>query len=180
MGIAPFLEWMLGNASLALGRAERGITLLQDAVRHLEDAKIGLMKPLVISDLGAAYLHVGKVHEAETFAHRGLTLAQQQGERSHEAYALRLLGEIASYHDPPDVETAENRYGQAQALATKLSMHPLIAHCHLGLGKLYRRVGQGEQAYEHLTTSATMYREMDMRFWLEQAEAEMRGRPEWS
>jgi tetratricopeptide (TPR) repeat protein len=118
MGIAPFLEWMLGNASLALGRAERGITLLQDAVRHLEDAKIGLMKPLVTTDLGAAYLHVGKVHEAETFAHRGLTLAQQQGERSHEAYALRLLGEIASYRDPPDVETAENCYGQAQALAT--------------------------------------------------------------
>jgi hypothetical protein len=58
--------------------------------------------------------------------------------------------------------------------------HPLVAHCHLGLGKLYRRIGQGEQAYEHLTTSSTMYREMDMRFWLEQAEAEMRGRPEWS
>jgi DNA-binding NtrC family response regulator/tetratricopeptide (TPR) repeat protein len=180
MGIAPFLEWMLGNASLALGRAERGLTLLQDAVRHLEDAKIGLMKPLVTTDLGAACLHVGKVHEAETFAHRGLTLAQQQGERSHEAYALRLLGEIAAYRDPPDVETAENHYGQAQALATELGMHPLVAHCHLGLGKLYRRIGQGEQAYEHLTTSATMYREMDMRFWLEQAEAEMRGRPEWS
>ena len=30
-----------------------------------------------------------------------------------------------------------------------------------------------EQAREHLTTAATMYREMDMRFWLEQAEAEM-------
>ena len=27
---------------------------------------------------------------------------------------------------------------------------------------------------ESLTTAATMYREMDMRFWLEQAEAELR------
>jgi hypothetical protein len=27
--------------------------------------------------------------------------------------------------------------------------------------------------HEHLTTAATMYREMDMPFWLEQAEAEM-------
>ena len=32
----------------------------------------------------------------------------------------------------------------------------------------------GEQAQEHLTTATTMYREMGMRFWLEQAEAEMR------
>jgi hypothetical protein len=50
----------------------------------------------------------------------------------------------------------------------------LIAHCHLGLGKLYRCTGQREQAREHLTTATTMYREMDMRFWLEQAEAEIR------
>ena len=53
-------------------------------------------------------------------------------------------------------------------------MRPLIAHCHLGLGKLYRRTGKPEQAQEHLRTATAMYREMDMRFWLEQAEAEMR------
>ena len=45
---------------------------------------------------------------------------------------------------------------------------------HLGLGKLYRRTGKREQAHEHLVTATTMYREMDMRFWLEQAEAEMK------
>ncbi len=43
---------------------------------------------------------------------------------------------------------------------------------HLGLGKLYRRTGKREQAHEHLVTATTMYREMDMRFWLEQAEKE--------
>ncbi len=52
-------------------------------------------------------------------------------------------------------------------------MCPLVAHCHHGLGKLYRRTGKREQAQEHLTTVTTMYREMDMRFWLEKAEAEM-------
>jgi len=30
------------------------------------------------------------------------------------------------------------------------------------------------KAQEHLTTAATMHREMDMPFWLEQAEAERR------
>jgi hypothetical protein len=53
-------------------------------------------------------------------------------------------------------------------------MRPLVAHCHLGLGKLYRRTGKDEQAREHLALAATMYREMDMRFYLEQAEAELR------
>jgi hypothetical protein len=53
------------------------------------------------------------------------------------------------------------------ALAEPRGMRPLVAHCHLGLGKLCQRTGKGEQAQEHLTTATRMYREMDMRFWLE-------------
>jgi hypothetical protein len=53
-------------------------------------------------------------------------------------------------------------------------MRPLIAHCHLGLGKLYRRTGNRQGAQEHLTRATTLYREMDMCFWLEQAEAEVK------
>jgi hypothetical protein len=52
-------------------------------------------------------------------------------------------------------------------------MRPLVAHCHLGLGKLCRHTGRRQQAREHLTTATTMYREMDMRFWLGPAEAEL-------
>jgi hypothetical protein len=53
-------------------------------------------------------------------------------------------------------------------------MRPLIAHCHLGLGKLFARSGNREQAREYLTTATTMYREMDMPFWFEQAEAALK------
>ncbi len=54
-------------------------------------------------------------------------------------------------------------------------MRPLGAHCHLGLGKLYRRTGKRQEAHEHLTTAASMYREMGMTFWLENAEAMCTG-----
>jgi uncharacterized protein HemY len=53
-------------------------------------------------------------------------------------------------------------------------MRPLVAHCHLGLGKLYRRMGQRGRATEHLKLALAMYREMDMGFWPAQAEAEVR------
>jgi predicted protein tyrosine phosphatase len=89
-----------------------------------------------------------------------------------EAYALRLLGEIASQGDPLDAETAEAHYRQALAFATELGMRPLAAHCHLGLGTLYRRIGKREPAQEHLSTAATMHREMGMRFWLAKSEQE--------
>ena len=54
-------------------------------------------------------------------------------------------------------------------------MRPLVAHCHLGLGTLYRRTGDAAKAQEHLTTATTMYREMGMTFWLEKADAELGG-----
>ncbi len=103
-------------------------------------------------------------------------LARERGERGHEAWVLRLLGEVASHHDRPDVATAEAHYGAAMTLASELGMRPLVAHCHLGLGELYRRTGESEKAREHLATALTMYREMDMRFWVERAEAKLGAR----
>jgi hypothetical protein len=86
------------------------------------------------------------------------------------AWAWRLLGEIAAGTDPPGIREAETAYQEALTRASSLGMRPLVAHCHLGLGKLYRRTGDGAKAEEHLRTARTMYREMEMSFYLTQAE----------
>src|SRR5215831_13547729 len=75
--------------------------------------------------------------------------------------------------DEPDADCGEAHYRKALALAEPRGMRPLVAHCHLGLGKLARRAGKREKAQGHLTTATALYREMDMRFWLEQAETEI-------
>ncbi len=62
-------------------------------------------------------------------------------------------------------ENVESSHGKALTLARGLGMRPVIAHCHVGLGKLYGRTADGAKAREHLATATTMYREMDMRFW---------------
>jgi hypothetical protein len=58
--------------------------------------------------------------------------------------------------------------------SVRLGVSTKPGQVHLGLGKLYTRTDKREQAQEHLTTAKTMYREMGMTYWLEQAEAEMR------
>ena len=50
-------------------------------------------------------------------------------------------------------------------------MRPLQAHCHLGLGKLYARIGRCAEARAALFTAIELYRAMEMTFWLLQAEA---------
>jgi predicted protein tyrosine phosphatase len=89
------------------------------------------------------------------------------------ANTLHLLGDIATHPDRFDAESGAAHYGEALALARRHGMRPLVAHCHLGLGKLYRRIGETEHAQENLTAATTMYREMDMRSWLDRGEAEM-------
>ena len=95
----------------------------------------------------------------------------QHQERGHQAYALRLLGDIAARREPLEAKQAEAHYRQALALAEELGMRPLQAHCHLGLGTLYGQIGRREQACHELSAAIDLYRAMDMTFWLPQAEA---------
>ena len=62
---------------------------------------------------------------------------------------------------------------EALALAEELGMRPLAAHCHRGLGLLYRKVGRREQAQAELTTAAELYSAMEMTSWSERAQAEL-------
>ena len=55
-----------------------------------------------------------------------------------------------------------------------LHTRPLQAHCHLGLGRLYRSNGQRHEVQEHLAAAPTMYRAMGMTSWLEKADKETR------
>jgi tetratricopeptide (TPR) repeat protein len=121
--------------------------------------------------LGEAYLLAGRLEEAHTLTEQALALARGHQERGHQAYALRLCGDIAARRDPLEAEQAAAHYQQALALANALGMRPLQAHCHLGLGTLYATTGQQQQARRALATAIELYQAMDMTFWLPQAEA---------
>ena len=74
--------------------------------------------------------------------------------------ALHQLGVVQAHADPPDAAQAEAHYQQALALAEELGMRPLLAHCHRGLGTLYAKMGQREQARAELSTAIELYRAM--------------------
>jgi tetratricopeptide (TPR) repeat protein len=158
----------LGEASEALSRLREGEQLQE---RQNASGHVGLRGWRYLG-LGRAGLVLGRLDDARRLGDRAVESAPRQPGVA--AHALHLLGDVATHPDRFDAERGEAHYGQALALAEPRGMRPLVAHCHLGLGKLYRRTDKREQATEHLITATTMYREMDMRFWLEQAEAEMR------
>jgi tetratricopeptide (TPR) repeat protein len=168
----PTVASEIGDAYVLSGRAAEALPLLERGVREAITMGMRGNLPLILTRLGEGLLSLGKVIEARIRAEEALGLAVELGERGHEAWALRLLGDIEAATGEDEVGAAA-RYGAALALAEQLEMRPLVAHCHLGLGKLSRRTGQREQAREHLTTATAMYRDMGMTYWLEKAEAEM-------
>jgi tetratricopeptide (TPR) repeat protein len=156
----------LGEAREALSLLREGDELLerqaaQERIMHLGGAYLALAR---------AGLVLGRFDDARRLVDRAVEF--YGGQPGLMAYALHLRGDVATHADNFDAETGEAHYRQALAMAEPRGMRPLIAHCHFGLSKLYRRTDNHEQAREHLTTATSMYREMDMRFYLEQAEAE--------
>jgi tetratricopeptide (TPR) repeat protein len=162
------LAWT-GEVSEALNRLREGEQLLER-----------LAPKGILSYLGWAYLALGRaclplsrLDEAQRLGNRARESSPSHP--GHAAHALHLLGDIAIHPNRFDAESGEAHYRQALALAEPRGMRPLVAHCHLGLGKLYRRTGDGAKAERHLMMATTMYREMGMSFWLDKADAARAG-----
>jgi class 3 adenylate cyclase/tetratricopeptide (TPR) repeat protein len=119
--------------------------------------------------LGAAAILIGHHDEARDLAGRGLLLARERRERGNEGWAHWLLAEVAA-HVAPDVAEAESHFRAALVRAQELEMRPLQAHCHLGLGTLYQKIGREDEVQAELAMAAEMYRAMEMTFWLAKAE----------
>jgi tetratricopeptide (TPR) repeat protein len=165
------LAGALGYALALSGRMPEALALLERTVGQPPCADVTSRIVLNTVWVSEVYLRAEHLAEASTLALQALVLTREHKERGTEAWALRLLGDIAVHRDPPEVQQAETYYQQALALADELGMRPLQAHCHSGLGTLHGQMGQREQAHTELSTAVELYRTMEMTFWLPQAEA---------
>jgi class 3 adenylate cyclase/tetratricopeptide (TPR) repeat protein len=173
----PWVAGPLGRVYTATGQVAEALLLLERSVDVCTTMKVIPLLTLSLTYLSEAYLVAGRQHDAREMVRRALDMCRSHRQRLFEPDVLRIEGRIRACEaagDGDGDDAAQGSYTDALALAGDLGMRPLVAHCHLGLGKLCRRAGNRPQAHEHLTAAATMYREMDMRFWLEQTEAEMR------
>ena len=121
--------------------------------------------------LGRAHLLLGRLDDARRLC--ALAVKYSSRQHAYEAHGLHLLGDIATHPDRFDADCAEAHYRKALTIAETQGMRPLVAHCRLGLWKVYRRMGKNEEADELYATATAMYHEMDMRFWEKRAEVEI-------
>jgi tetratricopeptide (TPR) repeat protein len=163
-GLAAWVLAQLGEVGAALERLREGERLAEGlAARDIVGA--GGVR---YHALGRACLLLGRLDEAGRLGERAVEMSRRQPGGT--AHARHLLGDIATHPDRFDAARAEACYRESLALAEPRGMRPLVAHCHLGLGRLYRRLGDRERAQGHLATAGALYRDLDMSYWLGQLE----------
>jgi predicted ATPase len=161
----------LGAAYALSGRITEALPLLERGLEQTPPRRTGTISSLFPVWLGEGYMLAGRLEEAMQLGEQALEITRTQKQRGYQAYALRLLGDIAAHRTPPAVEEAERQYREALALAEAIGMRPLQAHCHSGLGMLYAKLDQREQARAALATAVDLYTAMDMTLWLPEAKA---------
>ena len=170
--LVSFSASLLGAAYAMAGRHAESMPLLDRAAAQIATGEGGSESRLAIP-LAEGYLCVGRLDAATRLAQRALTASRQRNERGYEAQALRLLGEIALRGDDGNPDDAASRFREALSLAEALTMRPLAARCHLGLGKVHRQTGNHAAARAELATAVDMLRAMEMTYWLADAESEL-------
>jgi class 3 adenylate cyclase/tetratricopeptide (TPR) repeat protein len=158
----------LGESNEAMNRVREG----EQLVERLPARGIVGERSWVYCLLGRTWLALGQLENARRLSERALESAPCHP--GFAAHALNLIADIAAHPDKLEPGKSEEYYRKALALAEPRGMRPLVAHSHLGLGKVYRCIGKRQQAREHLTTATMLYGQMEMVYWLDNIEEERR------
>ena len=165
--IGPLCAWCLGYLDALSGDAQGGAERIRAAHAAMESMRYLLFRPLILAHLGESCLLAGRPDEALACAREGLGAARERGDRGYAAYALKVLGEVASAQG--DFAKGASLLGESLSLAEAMGMLPLAAHVHVGLGSLHKGAGRHPLSQEHMERGTAIYRQLDMPFWAAKA-----------
>jgi DNA-binding SARP family transcriptional activator len=173
--VQPVIPALLGSALALTGRRGEARLLLETVLGSETPAIFqATLLPLALAKArtAAGFLALGDVENARRVAEMAYALAHARGEDLSRAEALTQLATAKTRAELPRWDEAEKGYTDALTIAEAAGARPLVAHCHCGLGELYRRMEKRHEAQAHLTNATAMYRAMDMTYWLEKVEKE--------
>jgi class 3 adenylate cyclase/tetratricopeptide (TPR) repeat protein len=166
MGWLPTVYAVWGWIEAETGDPDEGVACIERALVAQEAIGLKSQLPMTYLRLAEARLASGHYEAAAAGARRVRDVAESVGDASTRARALQVLADaaVALAH-----EGAEALYREVECIARDLGMRPLQAHVHLGLARLFRGAGRPAEAADHRATAISMYHDMGMTRWVEQA-----------
>jgi class 3 adenylate cyclase/tetratricopeptide (TPR) repeat protein len=167
----PMVASRLGSAYAQAGRMEQALPCLEQGVASSSAAGRAAFLSLNMASLAEGYLLLDRVDEARRCAEGALELARQYKERGHQAWTLKVLGDIAMRESRRDLAGAVAHYREARTLSEELNMRPLAAHCRLGMALVHAALGALGEARAEAASARAEYAAMGMGRWRERASA---------
>ncbi len=171
----PVVASRLGSAYANTKRVAEALPHLEEGVESSAAAGRAAFLALNTASLAEGYLFSDRIDEARRLAERAFELAKQYKERGHQAWTLKLLGDISMHESRRDAPAAESHYRQALALSEELGMRPLAAHCRMGVGAVFAALGALDRARAEVGAAREHYREMAMSRWLDRADTALKN-----
>ena len=160
----PVPSSLLGLAFVRLGHVAAGLRLLEQSITRSQRLGVRAYLATWMLNLAEGYLASGDETRATTTAEEALSIAEQGGERGHEAYIHQLLGDIAFRTESRRAE-ARKHYDKALRVANSLGLRPLAASVHWRLSRLYGGQRAAAAAQRHLGTAEKIASQLGLQPW---------------
>ena len=166
--IYTFVAGSLGDAYLLMGKPEKALPILFEAIdrRYFHSSVIPPIYTITV--LAEAYRQKGQIDMAVKTSEKAQRIFEKNQERCFGAWTLYVAARIQS--DNTQKQIANQLLIRAIELAKSMGMRPLLAHCYLELGKLSSQA-PNEDARGAIQKAIALYRSLDMPLWLREAEA---------
>ena len=163
----------LALAYMQVGRAADALKLIEREA--LLGGQFSIGRAALVTAQGQAYLQLGRLADAQAPRRPTHCASRDIMERAApKRMRFSSRGESTPRRRRGTQPRPFRRNAHVAERAKELGMKSwLLAHCHRDTGKLYGCTGERDAAKQELGVAASMYDAMGMRFWLEQAEAEM-------
>ena len=169
----PIPSSLLGLTLALSGRLDEAVPLLRDGVHLSEVLGINAYLALWTLHWAEGLMAAGEDERAGEMAQHALDLARSHKERGHQAWAWRLLGDLASRRGAPALAEAERCYRESLDIAEELLMQPVVAHAKLGLGRVMRLAGDRARAEEYVVAAFMLFCGMDVPYCVRKCGVEM-------
>jgi tetratricopeptide (TPR) repeat protein len=153
----------LGHAYLLNKETARALSVLKEGTKP-EYLERGIWTVQSLTVLADAYRVTGEINQAMETILRALKLASESEEQGFESWAMLVMARTSA--DAGRTEDAKQWYQRALKQAADLSMLPLVAHCHEGLGAVHFHLGEKNVAKSEFDTAHEMYRSLGMTYFL--------------
>ena len=169
LSLGQSLSW-LGLAYTLAGEPDAGRKYADRGLKIHEDAAMDYMRTIHHYVLGICHSYTGDDTRAEEFFKTGIEISRQKNERCFEGALWIWLGRVLAKKHPPKDPEAMNHILKGIEISKALSQRPDLAVGNLFLGELYAEQGQKETARTYLTKSMNMFADMEMNYWLPEAQ----------